>query len=578
MKQVSTCWTEPLDLVASLRILETVASRFACLGGPIGREIDGLIRSKDYRSLCDFELDYTLDWNVSQLANCRQALGFFTKLEDLEIGVDKERAGFEKFEDAERSCQESNSLFRALSSGLADVRPDDNVILCDARRFIARVLGRCPSIAELELRFGPGATTSIKRSDASPVEKLAETPTCSSSLVASGLLPEVVRSCEEWFSCHATHWAIDDDDYLYSVNAFRVDCGRLEFVPKSAKTYRCIDKQPTVNSLVQAGIGRFISGRLRRAGLDLRSTEPNHRFAFEGSLNGLTATIDLSNASDTISKGLVEFLLPEDWYLLLCAARCPQTLYKGQRISLHKFSSMGNGFTFPLESLVFWALTVCSTPRALRSMCTVFGDDIICPTECYGRVVKTLELCGFEVNLSKSYSSGSFRESCGRDYYKGTNVRPYYQKHLVSGQTLFTLHNYFVRSFQDEMAAWVKNLIPTPLRLYGPDGYGDGHLVSSKWPAKRQKEILSNGWGGSFFETFSLEPRRIASRFPGDYVTPLYSVYVRGREDLGPKIGFYEFSDEGLGVDFTKSGRPLWTYPSDESTAYRKTLVYTFSS
>jgi hypothetical protein len=586
MMQVSTCWTDPVDLQTTLSILGKVASRYALLGGRVGLEINELITAQDYRALCDYEIDYAPFWNEIQLANCRQALAFFQKLEPLPIGVDKKEVARVKFEEAEVRCRETNVFIHKFLNGNVNLLPADALILYKAQRFIESVLGHAPNIDELNLSFGPGATTSVKKSNSCPTEKLAEQFCCSSKLIASGLLPSLIRSVPHWGDTQqGTHYSVDDEGWLVQRFDVKVGGGRLEFVPKSAKTYRCIDKQPTINSLFQAGLGKYLSRRLKLAGLDLSSNLLNQQFAKSGSIDGLTATIDLSNASDTISRELVKFLLPDCWYSLLDAARCSTTTFrpiadefavgvKEEVVYLQKFSSMGNGFTFPLESLIFWALTLASVPVEQKHLVTVYGDDIICPSESYARVVRTLEVCGFEVNLSKSFSTGHFRESCGVDYYLGTNIRPFYQKHLISGQTLFTLHNFLYRRFDFEMAEIVKSLIPKPLRLYGPDGYGDGHLLSSKWPAKRVKDCARLGWGGSFFETYAKVGKAVISRYPGDFVSPLYSIYTRGREPLSPHIS--EELCEGSAIRFARDGRPLWPVPAS-TDEYKKVLVYTYA-
>jgi len=52
----------------------------------------------------------------------------------------------------------------------------------------------------------------------------------------------------------------------------------------------------------------------------------------------------------------------------------------------------------------------------------IFGDDLIVPREFVLPVVDELEYFGFLVNLRKSFWTGRFRESCGREYYDGHDV------------------------------------------------------------------------------------------------------------------------------------------------------------
>jgi len=52
----------------------------------------------------------------------------------------------------------------------------------------------------------------------------------------------------------------------------------------------------------------------------------------------------------------------------------------------------------------------------------VYGDDIVVPTDCVLSVIDSLEHFGARVNRRKSFWTGRFRESCGKDYYEGHDV------------------------------------------------------------------------------------------------------------------------------------------------------------
>ena len=151
------------------------------------------------------------------------------------------------------------------------------------------------------------------------------------------------------------------------------------------------------------------------------------RLASAGRLS--CATIDLSNASDTVAYQLVKLVLPPDWFELLISLRAPFTDMDGKRVRLEKFSSMGNGFTFALETLLFW--TLCDTvSNGEAQVLRVFGDDIIVDTAHAKACVKALEFFGFTPNAKKTFLEGPFRESCGGDYFNGVSVRAVYVKNL----------------------------------------------------------------------------------------------------------------------------------------------------
>jgi hypothetical protein len=52
----------------------------------------------------------------------------------------------------------------------------------------------------------------------------------------------------------------------------------------------------------------------------------------------------------------------------------------------------------------------------------VYGDDLIVPVDHVQTVVQTLELFGAQVGSDKSFWTGRFRESCGKEYFNGVDV------------------------------------------------------------------------------------------------------------------------------------------------------------
>jgi hypothetical protein len=146
------------------------------------------------------------------------------------------------------------------------------------------------------------------------------------------------------------------------------------------------------------------------------------------------ATIDLSMASDTICTELVYELLPLDWVMFLDSLRSPFTaMPDGTQLKNEKFSSMGNGFTFELESLLFWAITQAITDEECPGgTVAVYGDDIVCQKQVSGKLIAALRVAGFVPNEEKSYVDGQFYESCGKHFFGGFDVTPAYQKESPS--------------------------------------------------------------------------------------------------------------------------------------------------
>jgi len=200
-----------------------------------------------------------------------------------------------------------------------------------------------------------------------------------------------------------------------------------------------------MNTFMQQAVGREIRRRLKRFGVDLDDQSLNQNLAFEALVEDL-ATLDLSMASDTISKAVIWNLLPPAWANLLEQLRSAWTRVDGKWVYLEKFSSMGNSFTFELESLVFWAVAKasCDEVGLPQGKVGVYGDDLIVPQAADDVLREMLDLLGFTVNAEKSFGSGSvFFESCGKHYHNLEDVTPVYQKTLIrrSGPELVRFHN-----------------------------------------------------------------------------------------------------------------------------------------
>nr|UJQ85139.1 MAG: hypothetical protein 3 [Leviviridae sp.] len=214
-------------------------------------------------------------------------------------------------------------------------------------------------------------------------------------------------------------------------------------VPKTLKTPRIIAIEPTSMQYMQQAISRELVDTIEsgdsRFGwcLGFRDQAPNQRMASEGSYDGSLATLDLSEASDRVSNQLVRRMLaPHKWLAMgVDATRSRKADVPGHGvIRLSKFASMGSALTFPLEAMVFSTLVFLGIERGLNTQFTakdirsyrgkvrVYGDDIVVPVESVRSVVDTLEAFGFRVNTDKSFWTGSFRESCGREYYAGHDV------------------------------------------------------------------------------------------------------------------------------------------------------------
>jgi len=223
---------------------------------------------------------------------------------------------------------------------------------------------------------------------------------------------------------------------------------RISFVDKDASSMRPIGIGNSCNMYLQLGVKTHMQKCLLRAGFDLTNQQHNRHLAYLGSVEGMIAlscpdqdgnqrsTVDLANASDTNALELSSLLLPYKWFSFLSDLRHPTGMLGEEIITYNKMSAMGNGFTFPLESLIFASILYGVYAQNGWAWDTddiaVYGDDIICHKFAVPDLFTALEWSGFSMNTEKSFISGSFKESCGADYFQGINVRPIYLKRCIN--------------------------------------------------------------------------------------------------------------------------------------------------
>lgn len=222
---------------------------------------------------------------------------------------------------------------------------------------------------------------------------------------------------------------------------------RVVQVPKTLKTPRTISVEPSYMMLMQQSIAKPLMDYLESNQFGMYSIRfvdqtVNRDMARAGSVRGDLATIDLSDASDLVSDDLVRNIFGRSSPLFLdmieaCRSRVAR-LPDGSVRTLNKFASMGSAMCFPIEAMVFYTIVMSAMVdlsgkqpskallKRLSARVSVYGDDIIVPTETASLVMERLEACGLRVNRDKSFYTGLFRESCGGDYYAGHDITPSY--------------------------------------------------------------------------------------------------------------------------------------------------------
>lgn len=516
-QELSSEHTNEILCTLSLSLLDELSEAAWC---PIGFDLHDSLTHGNVPYLCNYDPD-VLDLTAKDQRVIRQISAFFRKRDDVVIeGVDPLANGLAKFGDAEAACRLTNTCFIAWSQGRFQFRPDVERLLHGAQRKITNVLehvshgGEPPPMRDIPIRFGPGANTSTPKANACPATKLKGMLACSTNFAR---LEEALD----------TIFCVDGESGAVDVEMTDAVLG---FVPKTATVKRAIVTEPPLNGMFQLGLGDLLADALRKgAGIDIRDQSANQRAALYGSISGRSATIDLSSASDTVSRCLVRHLFPLSWASLfedlassrvrlnaevakLMGGRVPE----GATIELEKISSMGNGFTFPLETLIFWALAATAaelwSPRS-ETRVLVYGDDIIVPAQTAEPLIRALRDLGFTPNVAKTFFKGNFRESCGSDYVSGIDVRPTFVDSRLTGASIFVLHNGLKASGwqgHDRLCDMLVQLIHPSIRLWGPQGYGDGHLHTDDIPRwKLRRKGQNRGWEGYTFTTWTTRPKQL---------------------------------------------------------------------
>nr|QDH89151.1 MAG: RNA-dependent RNA polymerase [Leviviridae sp.] len=327
---------------------DIVSALCSDVASPRSLSVEILMRYGEWDQLANLRIDPLHYSDPSSLWGDTLVTEILRKMSDLPTTFDRKAVSEEAFLSCEMQCFSSNRrLERLLFPGDHIFSAGDLMarsIFERARNLVGTVLGPFPTTL-LDGKFGPGATFGDKGGRSTIPDKMSSEPT---------LTPSAWTSLSSWRS---TAWAraCAEDGRLPQV----VEGNRFTTVPKDCTKDRGIAVEPSINVFYQLSVGKLIRSRLRRLGIHLDEGQDIHRrLACEASDDGHLATLDLSNASDTICKNLVEFLLPPSWFSVLNDLRSPKTFFKGKYHFLEKFSSMGNGFTFELETVIFHCLTV----------------------------------------------------------------------------------------------------------------------------------------------------------------------------------------------------------------------------
>jgi hypothetical protein len=295
--------------------------------------------------------------------------------------------------------------------------------LRQARALVARVVTPLDPTG-IKPRHGPGAVSTGE----STCEK------SNFSRIYSRL--EVAFPFTEWFYFNLNHVVDAIPAYDPRITTLEHTTAKVVLVPKDSRGPRLISCEPLEIQWIQQGLKTLLVERiesfpLTKGFVNFTDQSVNRKLALEGSKDGRWVTLDMKDASDRVSLELVKYLFQDNALLLaaLLAARSDQTkLPNGTVVTLNKFAPMGSAVCFPVEALVFWALSVsairCTRNDRKLPPVYVYGDDIIVRDSDYTTLLHHLPQVGLMFNVNKCCTARFLRESCGCDAYVGVDVTP----------------------------------------------------------------------------------------------------------------------------------------------------------
>jgi len=407
-------------------ILKTLES----LNTPRSLTVWMLYKYKEHDQLIELEVD-PLNYNSSApFRDDLCATTLLSKADFLSTSVDRRSIALEKFLKSEELCRLTNRRVTPFLEGGYYPPHELHPFVMKVRRKIESILGRFDASDLFEdSSWGPGVSTLLK-GDTSVTPNKYQLETGMTQQVFDVIWPFLNEAYPSWWN-----------EILSKISPTIEGGNVVTTVPKNSKTDRVIAIEPGWNLWFQKGLGQMIRRRLLRYGCNLNSQVPNQNLARE-SFSQHLATVDFSSASDTISRKVCELLLPPRWFTAMELFRSHCGNLDGRKLLYEKFSSMGNGFTFELESLIFYSCAWACCSADEYDKISVFGDDVILPAHRLPSFHDLVAALGFVVNTKKSFSSGNYFESCGEHYFRGVGVKPFFLRRKVQKVwDLYLFHN-----------------------------------------------------------------------------------------------------------------------------------------
>lgn len=317
----------------------------------------------------------------------------------------------------------------------------------------------------------------------------------------------------------------------------------MRMVNKDSRGPRIICMEEQEYMFLQQGLGTKIMDHLEthpisKGHVNFYDQSINQNLARQASITQEYATLDMSEASDRVSRDLVYHLfekVPSLRDSLIALSTPDVKLPDGRIFEMRKFAPMGSSLCFPIESIVHYATAVAAihvatgrSTRALAKEIYVYGDDIIVPTAYADILFRAFPLFGMKFNQGKSFVRGPFRESCGFDAFKGMNVSPARLKSLFFDLTdptylesAMDVHDILYDRGLVSAASMIKTVIESRHGKFPPREMGSAILGWASCPNLLADYLVSHRRFSSQFQSYVYSCRKIlppkAAKMDGDW-------------------------------------------------------------
>ena len=339
---------------------------------------------------------------------------------------------------------------------------------------------------------------------------------------------------------------------------------RSSTVPKNCTAVRFINVEPLCNVILQRCLALGLRTVLEQLGNSLESGQADHKVMIA---NSRYSTIDFSNASDSVVNSLIPFFFPAKVSRKLAQYRSPMVLIDGDFHIPNKLSSMGNGFTFEVMTILLLAIA-----RTLDDTARVYGDDVIIHSLVAEQFVASCNDICFRVNPRKTFIHSKFRESCGAFYHDDVGyITSFDFKWCVTESDCVISCNKLLAIATENTNCHLKGMAlkayRSCLRVAGLSMYHGPNLVDQRERLGLDKFIFAQP------QTFERNVNKVLKRMEKRFHCKFFCVYTATyHNDLVTPFTIDDI-DLGTAAAFFYSGKPVMNKNRNKGRWVRSRLV-----